>query len=100
MKKLLFLVLIAFAISTVVEQTEDLDVVLEARDWAAEWNKVKDILANAKKWLQDRGLYTPLVNAITNSGKKAAENLCKKYGVPGAVCSSIVSWIAKKILHQ
>ena len=100
MKKLLFLVLIAFAISTAVERTEDLDATATAIDWAAQWNAVKGFFSNAKQWLLDHNLYWPLVNAITNSGKAAAEKLCKSHGIPGAVCSNIVSWILKNVLKQ
>ena len=100
MKKLLFLVLIAFAISTVVEKTEADDVVLKAADVQSEWNHAKQTIAKGKQWLEDRGLYQPLVDAITYQGQQTAEALCKKHGIPGFVCSDIISWILRKILGQ
>ena len=100
MKKLLFLVLIAFAISTAVENVEDLDVTATKIDWAAQWNAVKGFFTDAKNWLLNHNLYWPLVNAITNAGQKAAEAICDSHGIPGAVCSNIISWILKNVLNQ
>ena len=95
MKRLLFLVLIAFAISTVVP--EEADVELEAFDWKAAWERVKGFLRDAKKWLQDNGLYDPIVNAIKTKGEEAAKKVCEKFNVPTNVCTSIVDWVVKNV---
>ena len=99
MKKLLYFVLIAVAISTVMETSES-EEVLKAADWAAEWNKVKGAINSGVNWLKEKGLYYPIVNAITSQGQKQAETVCRNYGLPGALCSNIVSWILRNVLGQ
>ena len=100
MRKLLFLALIAIALSTVIEQTATEDVALDAVDWRGLWDKVKNTVAKAKQWLKDNNLYQPLVNAITKSGQGAAKKLCESHGIPGSVCSEIISWILRHVLNQ
>ena len=94
MKKLLFLVLIAIAFCTAIEEKVDEDVVLV--DWAELWEKVKYYANAAKKWLQDVGLWDPLVNLLKTKGRQAAMNWCTQK-IPDFVCSSIIDFILSLI---
>ena len=98
MKKILFFVLIAIAVSTVVEQTEENDVALEAFNWRDAWNAVKGVVKKAIDWLKEKGLYTPIVNAIKSKGQAYGKSVCESKGVPGDVCSQIVKYILDHVL--
>ena len=58
-----------------------------------EWQKVKAVLQKAKNWLIEKGLWTPLVNAIKEGGKALALTVCKKKCADPSICSDIVNWV-------
>ena len=59
---------------------------------AEEWNKIKSNAAKAKQWLKDKGLWTPIVNALNNQGESAAKTVCKQIA-PSKICDSVVYFI-------
>ena len=85
MKKLLFLVLIAIAVCTVVEETE-LDVLdldnfdfenLDAVDWQKLWDKLKGFASLLKKWLKNIGIWDVVVDFLHNKLPGKIEEFCK-----------------------
>ena len=93
MKKLLFLVLIAIAFCTVIEEKQpEEDIVLQEIDWAGLWDKVKKFTEAAKKWLQEKGLWDPLITLLKTVGREAAMKWCTQK-IPDFVCSSIIDFI-------
>ena len=93
MNKLLFLVLIAFAVATTIDTVDTEDFVLEAFDWKAAWNKVKSVVKSAVNFLKENGLWEPLLDTLKKYGEKAAVVACEKLNVTTSVCTSIVDWL-------
>ena len=96
MKKLLILVLIAIAFCTAIEEKTDDEIILQGVNWAELWEKVKKYASQAKKWLQDNGLWEPIINLLKTYGREKAVNWCAQK-IPYAVCSSIVDFILNYI---
>ena len=105
MRKLLFLVLIAIAVCTVVEETE-LDVLdldnfdfenLDAVDWQKLWDKLKGFASLLKKWLKKIGIWDLVVDYLHNKLPGKIEEFCKNKHIPDGLCLTIVNWIVNHI---
>ena len=102
MKKLLFFVLIAFAICSEIEQfqkneLEDLDFNLQGIDIKEIWEKIKKYASKAKEFLQKIGLWDPLISILKTSGRALAITFCESKSIPEIICVSIVDFILKYI---
>ena len=98
MKKILFVLLIAFiACSTDFSDEEYDDVVLQKFDPTVivdAWKKVKGIVDKAIKFLKENNLYEPLVNTIKKYGSKYAHDFCvKQIKLDSDTCTSIVDFL-------
>ena len=97
MKKLLFVLLIAIIACQTLQEVE-VEPELEGINWKELWNKVKKAFQDAKNWLQENGLWDPLINVIKEKGRQAGINWCKgRKKIPEDTCISIVNWIIDKI---
>ena len=105
MRKLLFLVLVAIAVCTVVEETE-LDVLdldnfdfenLDAIDWQKVWDKLKGFASLIKKWLKKIGIWDLVVDYLKNKLPDKIEAFCKNKKIPDGLCHTIVNWIVNHI---
>ena len=94
MKKLLFLVLLAIAFCSTVEEfkNEDLEILLNA----ISWDDVKNNVEGAVQWLKDRGLWEPLKRLLIQVGEYAAMQLCLKAFSQGT-CQSIINFVKQFI---
>ena len=95
MRNLLFLVLIAFVVSSSVQKIDlkDLEIILKSVDWEGLWNQVKDNANQAYEWLKRNGIWDVVMDAVKIAGPTAAGAGCQSIGIPAIVCSSIVSFI-------
>ena len=84
MKKLLFLVLFVLILSSITADAAD------------EWNKVKNVVKDAVKWLKEKGIYDKLLDLLKTAGEKAAIELCSKK-LPKFLCKEIVEWLVNAI---
>ena len=63
-----------------------------------EWQKVKAVFQKGKDWLIEKGLYTPIVNAIKQGGRIVGEKVCKeKFPSYASICSDVVNWLIDRI---
>ena len=90
MKKFLFLVLIAIAFCSSIEEfkNENLEILLKA----ISWDDVKNNIENAIQWLKDNHLWEPIRKLILEFGEYAAMTLCLK-GFSESTCKSIINLI-------
>ena len=93
MKKLLFVLLIAFAVSTTV-QTEDFDL----EGW---WQNICGFVASlsgeARKiynWLKSHGYWDKILSTALSGQAFAAINLCTGYTGQDSLCSGLINGIA------
>ena len=100
MKKILFLVLIAIAVSTVMEpEVEDLDVVLQSTNfnWREAWDKVKGGFTKAKNWLIEKDLWEPMMKFVKKETPELARKVCNEHNIPGDVCAEIISFLLSHV---
>ena len=102
MRKLLFLVLVAIAVCTAVEETEfDLDNFdlenLDAIDWQKIWDKLKFFTSQLKKWLKKIGIWDLVVDYLHNKLPDKLEAFCKSKKIPDGLCLTIINWIVNHI---
>ena len=96
MRKLLFLVLIAIAVCSVVEIKDDVSD-LDAVSWSKIWKKAKSVLSKAKNFLKQTGIWAVIKKALGEQGAEYAGKICESLGIPGDVCSSMVKIVAGKM---
>ena len=94
MRKLLFLVLIAIAFCAVVE-ANDADV--EAWSLKSVWDKVKNFASKAVNFLKQTGIWGVIKNLLGTAGAAAAGAGCQSFGVPAAICSTMVKIVANNM---
>ena len=102
MKKIIFLVLIAIIACTEIkeydiENTEDIDLVLQGINVAKLWNKFKNNASQAKQFLKSIGLYYPLITLLKQGTSVLAIGYCTSQGVPYIICTSIVEFLMSLI---
>ena len=95
MKKLLFLVLIAIAFCTTIEEERPIEDELDILLNLPTWEEVKNFFKKAIKWLKDNELWDPLVKLVKKGLKEAAMNLCMKTIKDENDCKSIVDFVIK-----
>ena len=93
MKKLLLLVLFAIAFCAVVETAED----VEAWSIGDLWNGVKNFVSKGINFLKKYGIWQALKSALGTVGAAGAGAVCQAYGIPYAVCSSMVAFVAAQM---
>lgn len=102
MKKLLFALLIAIFICYTNQETEVDDVILKGEDLEAAWEKVKDILNDAKNWLKKYGLWDVLVKLCRQKLESQAVDKCVEKFNKTKLCKKIIKkildWIEKKVI--
>ena len=85
MKKLLILLLTALIF-----------VSISAFSIIEEWEKVKDICSDVRKFLQKYGIFDDIIKLLTRGAKIPAQRLCvSTLSLPPDVCSNIVDVVAK-----
>ena len=83
MKKIVFILLILvilndFALGAGIKET---------------WESIKNFYTKAKKWLQDQGLWDPLVQALKDGARDLALRTCKNKCADPTICNDIVNWV-------
>ena len=100
MKKLFIILLIALFCYSNQETTVDDDVILRG-SYQDAWNKVKDVLKDAKSWLQKYGLWDPLVTLLKDGLEYKANEKCVAKFNDKFLCKEIIKavrkWIEKKL---
>ena len=90
MKKLLFALLIALVVSTVV-QTEEKEL-----EGIAEF--IKSLVGKVKKvynFLKSKGYWNSIVSHVKNGDKLIAYNVCTGYTGENSACSQLVDGLAQ-----
>ena len=95
MKKLLFLLLIAMAFCSSIEEynLDDSEVMLEGINVRKIWNQVKNKASQAKAFLKAIGIYDGLVKVLKTTGKYYGISYCTSKNIPQDICSSIVDFV-------
>ena len=83
MRKLIFIFLILlvlndFALGAGIKET---------------WNSIKNFYTKAKTWLQEQGLWDPIVKALKDGARDLAIRTCKNKCADPTICVDIVNWI-------
>ena len=83
MKKIVFILLILvilnnFALGAGIKET---------------WESIKHFYERARTWLEQQGLWQPLVNALKDGARDLALNICKNKCADPTICKDVVNWI-------